>query len=89
MGLGHLAIGVALPLFAESELRDGARVYRREIHAQIRVFGEAAFGEEFVMEACRPFLGCRLDSFDSWDLALQRFERNPEPRSQPPQTHPR
>jgi hypothetical protein len=30
-------------------------------------------GEEFVMELCRPFLGCRLDEFSIWNLQMEHF----------------
>lgn len=34
-------------------------------------------GEDLVMELCRPFLGCRLDEFDAWDLQMERFRKIP------------
>jgi hypothetical protein len=32
-------------------------------------------GEEMVMELCRPFLGCRLDELDHWELRMELFRR--------------
>lgn len=63
------------PLLADSVLRDGERAYPREIHGEEHEFDEAAFGEEFVMDVCRPFLGCRLDEYDLWDLQMEHFVR--------------
>ena len=64
------------PLFAESVIEDGQRVFRRKHGDETHTFDEAAFGEEFVMEACRPFLGCRLSQFDLWDLKMELFRRD-------------
>jgi hypothetical protein len=32
-------------------------------------------GEAMVMELCRPFLGCRLDELDHWELRMELFRR--------------
>jgi hypothetical protein len=42
-----------------------------------KAFDETIDGEELVMELCRPFLGCRLDEFDAWDLNMEHFRKAP------------
>ena len=69
-----------LPLLAKSTVRDGERIYVHEIAGKEEDFDESAFGEEFVMELCRPFLGCRLDQFNLWDLQMEYFVRSMIPK---------
>ena len=61
------------PLLADSVVRDGRRVFPRQIGGTLHEFDEAAFGETFVIEACRAYLGCRLDEYDVWDLQMEVF----------------
>lgn len=43
------------------------------IEQKLEAFDPDSPGEEFVMELCRPFIGCRLDEFDAWDLQMEHF----------------
>ena len=43
------------------------------IERKLLDFDEDSAGEEFVMELCRPFLGCRLDQFSIENLQMERF----------------
>lgn len=61
------------PLFAKSILRDGRRVFHEENNGEIEEFTEDAFGEEFVFEVTKSFLGTRLDQFNSWELEMEIF----------------
>jgi len=45
------------------------------IEQKVMEFDPEAVGEEFVMELCRPFLGCRLDEFSAWDLHMEHFSK--------------
>jgi hypothetical protein len=42
---------------------------------KLKEFDETIDGEELVMELCRPFLGCRIDEYDAWDLKMELFKR--------------
>lgn len=61
-------------LFAKSVVRNGERVFQEEIDGQLKEFSEAAFGEEFVLEISRRFLGSRIDEFDAWGLEMEAFK---------------
>jgi hypothetical protein len=37
---------------------------------------ETIEGEELVLELCRPFLGCRIDEYDAWDLKMELFRES-------------
>ena len=43
------------------------------VERKLMEFDPDSGGEEFVMELCRPFLGCRLDEFSIWDLQMEHF----------------
>jgi hypothetical protein len=43
------------------------------IEAMVLDLDEDSGGEEFVMELCRPFLGCRLDEFSIENLQMEHF----------------
>lgn len=45
------------------------------VEQKLKAFDETIDGEELVMELCRPFLGCRLDQFDVWDLRMELFRK--------------
>jgi hypothetical protein len=45
------------------------------IEEKLKANDEAIDGEEMVMELCRPFLGCRIDQYDAWDLKMELFKR--------------
>ncbi len=61
------------PLFDLAVQRDGQRFYLVDGEE----YDEAAFGEEFVFEACRSFFGCRYDEFEMENLETERFQRKP------------
>lgn len=45
------------------------------LEQKLKAFDESIDGEELVMELCRPFLGCRIDEYDAWDLKMELFRR--------------
>jgi hypothetical protein len=45
------------------------------IEQKLKAFDETIDGEELVMEICRPFLGCRIDEYDAWDLRMELFRK--------------
>jgi len=47
------------------------------IEQKLKAFDETIDGEELVMELCRPFLGCRIDEYDAWDLKMELFKKRP------------
>ena len=44
------------------------------IEQKLKSFDETIDGEELVMELCKPFLGCRIDEYDAWDLKMELFK---------------
>jgi hypothetical protein len=66
------------PLFAKSVIRDGRRFFLAEIGGKMEEFTEATFGENFVFELMRPYLGCRLDQYNCWDLRMEKFVAQPK-----------
>jgi hypothetical protein len=67
-------------LLSKSAMRNGERVYLVDVGGVQEEFDESSFGEEFVMELCRPFLGCRLDQFDVWNLKMEHLVRSIIPK---------
>jgi Family of unknown function (DUF6928) len=59
--------------FAESLVRDGERIFRRQIRDQVREFRAPAFGETLVFAMTRSFFGVRLDQFAAENLNLEIF----------------
>ncbi|HET6250198.1 MAG TPA: hypothetical protein VFE47_21080, partial [Tepidisphaeraceae bacterium] len=45
------------------------------IERKLKTYDETMDGEELVMELCRPFLGCRIDEYDAWDLKMELFRK--------------
>lgn len=45
------------------------------IERKLKEFDKTIDGEDLVMELCRPFLGCRFDEYDAWDLKMELFKR--------------
>jgi hypothetical protein len=45
------------------------------IEQKLKAFDELIDGEELVMELCKPFLGCRIDQYDAWDLKMELFRK--------------
>lgn len=44
------------------------------LEQKLKAFDETIDGEELVMELCRPFLGCRIDEYDAWNLKMELFK---------------
>ncbi len=63
------------PLFERSFLRDGQRIFVTDIDGVPVEFSDDAYGEEFVFELARRYVGCRLDQFESENLLIEKFER--------------
>lgn len=45
------------------------------IEQKLKAVDETVDEEELVMELCRPFLGCRIDEYDAWDLKMELFRK--------------
>jgi hypothetical protein len=45
------------------------------IEQKLKAYDESIDGEQLVMELCRPFLGCRIDEYDAWDLKMELFKK--------------
>lgn len=43
------------------------------LEQNLKAFDETIGGEELVMELCRPFLGCRIDEYEAWNLKMELF----------------
>jgi len=46
------------------------------IERKLKAFDDTIDGEELVMEISRPFIGCRIDEYNSWDLGMELFRRS-------------
>ena len=72
-----LDVGDQLPeehaLFANSEMRDGERVFFQEINGEIEEFDHSSIGEEFVFELSKRYFGQRVDCVDVWELMMEAF----------------
>jgi hypothetical protein len=45
------------------------------IEHKLKAYDDTIDGEELVMELCRPFLGCRIDEYTTWDLKMELFKK--------------